>query len=148
MRQAIRSRNRDVSGGDLDEGKRRFNVRTVGRYESAADIENTIIDIQDGTPVYLRDVGYARLGHAEKRTLIARTRNLPWPLGHSASAAPISWWSWSRCRGSIQELNDGMLHEKGIYLTQVTDSTSYVRDAVTWCASICFLAVCWRSAFC
>ena len=37
VREAIRSRNRDVSGGDLDEGKRRFNVRTVGRYESAAD---------------------------------------------------------------------------------------------------------------
>ena len=99
VREAIRSRNRDVSGGDLDEGKRRFNVRTVGRYESTADIEDTIIDIQDGTPVYLRDVGYARLGHAEKRTLIRQNTEPALAFGPQRKRERTCWSSWSRCRG-------------------------------------------------
>ena len=32
LRNAIRARNRDVSGGDLDSGKRRYLLRTVGRF--------------------------------------------------------------------------------------------------------------------
>src|SRR5690606_27024399 len=34
LRDAIRARNRDASGGDLDAGKRRYLVRTVGRFET------------------------------------------------------------------------------------------------------------------
>ena len=130
VRAAIRSRNRDVSGGDLDEGKRRFNVRTVGRYESTADIEDTIIDIQDGTPVYLRDVGYARLGHAEKRTLIRQNTEPALAFGPQRKRGTNLLVVMEQVQGAIRELNEGILQEKGIYLTQVTDSTSYVRDAV------------------
>ena len=130
VREAIRSRNRDVSGGDLDEGKRRFNVRTVGRYESTADIEDTIIDVQDGTPVYLRDVGYARLGHAEKRTLIRQNTEPALAFGPQRKRGTNLLVVMEQVQGAIRELNDGVLREKGIYLTRVTDSTSYVRDAV------------------
>jgi multidrug efflux pump subunit AcrB len=130
VRSAIRARNRDVSGGDLDEGKRRFNVRTVGRYESSTDIEDTIIDIQDGTPVYLRDVGYARLGHAEKRTLIRQNTEPALAFGPQRKRGTNLLVVMEQVQQAIRDMNDGPLREKGIYLTQVTDSTSYVRDAV------------------
>ena len=39
LRNAIRARNRDISGGDLDSGKRRYLIRTVGRFETTAEIE-------------------------------------------------------------------------------------------------------------
>ena len=48
FRQALLKRNRDVSGGDLDAGKRRYLVRTLGRFQSIDDIENTIIAERDG----------------------------------------------------------------------------------------------------
>ncbi len=130
VREAIRARNRDVSGGDLDEGKRRFNVRTVGRYESASDIENTIIDLQDGTPIYLRDVGYARLGHAEKRTLIRQNGEPALAFGPLRERGSNLLVVMEQVRAKIRELNEGLLHERGLYLTQVTDSTQYVSDAV------------------
>src|SRR6056297_418174 len=34
VRDAVRQRNRDTSGGDLDDGRQRYLVRTVGRFES------------------------------------------------------------------------------------------------------------------
>ncbi len=130
VRGAIRTRNRDVSGGDLDEGKRRFNVRTVGRYESASDIEDTIIDIQDGTPIYLRDVAYARLGHAENRTLIRQNGEPALAFGPLRERGSNLLVVMEEVRATMRELNDGLLRERGLYLTQVTDSTQYVRDAV------------------
>ena len=38
VRNAIRARNRDVSGGDLDSGKRRYLLRTVGRFTTVDDM--------------------------------------------------------------------------------------------------------------
>ena len=41
VRNAIRARNRDVSGGDLDSGKRRYLLRTIGRFETTAQTWKT-----------------------------------------------------------------------------------------------------------
>ena len=130
VREAIRSRNRDVSGGDLDEGKRRFNIRTVGRYENADEIENTIIDTQNGAQVYLRDVGYARLGHAEMRTFIRQDAQPALAFGPQRERGSNLLVVMDKVQAAIQELNEGALRDKGLFLTQVTDSTLYVRDAV------------------
>jgi multidrug efflux pump subunit AcrB len=43
VRSAIRERNRDVSAGDINEGKRRFLLRTIGRFDSVEQFENLII---------------------------------------------------------------------------------------------------------
>jgi HAE1 family hydrophobic/amphiphilic exporter-1 len=130
VREAIRSRNRDVTGGDLDEGKRRFNIRTVGRYETANEIENTIIDTQDGTQVYLRDVGYARLGYAEMRTFIRQDAQPALAFGPQRERGSNLLVVMDEVQKTIRELNEGILRDKGLFLTQVTDSTLYVRDAV------------------
>ena len=113
VREAIRSRNRDVSGGDLDEGKRRFNIRTVGRYESADEIENTIIDTQNGAQVYLRDVGYARLGHAEMRTFIRQDAQPALAFGPQRERGSNLLVVMDRVQATIQELNEGVLRDKG-----------------------------------
>ncbi len=130
VREAIRSRNRDVSGGDLDEGKRRFNIRTIGRYETPTEIENTIIDIQDGTQVYLRDVGYARLGHAEMRTFIRQDGEPALAFGPQRERGSNLLVVMDRVQSTIRGLNEGLLSDKDLFLTQVTDSTLYVRNAV------------------
>jgi HAE1 family hydrophobic/amphiphilic exporter-1 len=130
VREAIRSRNRDVSGGDLDEGKRRFNIRTVGRYETANEIENTVIDTQDGTQIYLRDVGYARLGYAEMRTFIRQDAQPALAFGPQRERGSNLLVVMDDVQRTIRELNEGVLRDRGLYLTQVTDSTLYVRDAV------------------
>ncbi|MBL4622394.1 MAG: efflux RND transporter permease subunit, partial [Immundisolibacteraceae bacterium] len=67
FRQALLRRNRDVSGGDLDAGKRRYLVRTLGRFESIEEIENSVIARRDGELIYMRDLGYAELTVAEQR---------------------------------------------------------------------------------
>ncbi len=68
LRDALLARNRDMSGGDIDAGKRRYLVRTLGRFDTASDVQDSIVAQRDGTPVYVRDLARTELTHAELRT--------------------------------------------------------------------------------
>lgn len=66
VRDAIRSRNRDVSAGEVESGKRRFLLRTVGRFDDFAALENMIIERRGDNVIRLRDVAEVRFDHREK----------------------------------------------------------------------------------
>ena len=65
LREAVRARNRDASGGDIDSGKRRYLVRTLGRFETVEDVENLILSRRGDSILRLSDVATVSLGHAE-----------------------------------------------------------------------------------
>ena len=69
VRDAIRARNRDVSGGEIDSGKRRYLLRTVGRFEDIGDLENLIIDRRGDSLLRLGDFATVELDHFEIRSL-------------------------------------------------------------------------------
>ena len=69
LRDAVRARNRDASAGDIDSGKRRYLVRTLGRFETIEDVENLILARRGDSIVRLHDVATVRLDHAELRSL-------------------------------------------------------------------------------
>jgi HAE1 family hydrophobic/amphiphilic exporter-1 len=65
---ALERENRNYSGGDFSEGKRRYVVRTIGDYRSPQDIENIIIAVRNNVPVYLKDVARAELACSKPTT--------------------------------------------------------------------------------
>ena len=65
LRNAIRNRNIDVSGGDIDSGKRRYLLRTVGRFKNLAELEQLVIRRDGDSIIRLRDVAEVRLDHFE-----------------------------------------------------------------------------------
>lgn len=69
VRDAIRARNRDVSGGEIDSGKRSFLLRTVGRFESVGALESLIVERRGDTLIRLGDVATVELDHFEVRRL-------------------------------------------------------------------------------
>ncbi len=72
VEQAVRNGNENASGGFLSTGPTEYTVRGVGRYESAADIGDTVIAERNGTPLFLRDVGDVREGSAIRRGIATR----------------------------------------------------------------------------
>ncbi|MCU7944855.1 MAG: efflux RND transporter permease subunit, partial [Candidatus Thiodiazotropha sp. (ex Cardiolucina cf. quadrata)] len=46
VRGAIQQRNRDVSGGEIESGKRRYLLRTIGRVRDVEDLKEVIVDHQ------------------------------------------------------------------------------------------------------
>ncbi len=63
---AIVNENMTISGGDLLENGIRRNVRVVGEFDSAKEIENIIVKQENGEVVYLRDIAKVSFKEQEK----------------------------------------------------------------------------------
>jgi len=130
VRDAIRARNRDVSGGDIDGGKRRYLVRTMGRIEAPEDLERLVLARRGDSIVRLGDVARVRMHHAELRDL-SYTAGKP-ALGFSIRREPGS--NVIAIKEAIvpvmEELNRTLLAENGLELTLITDDVRYVRDSI------------------
>ena len=66
--QAIQNENMTISGGDLLEEGIRRNVRIIGEFKSAKEIEDIIIKQEHGHIVYLRDIATVNFKEQEKQS--------------------------------------------------------------------------------
>ncbi|MCF6358421.1 MAG: efflux RND transporter permease subunit, partial [Draconibacterium sp.] len=73
---AIQVENITIGGGEFTADKIRRVIRTVADYKNVDQIANTIIKVNNGKPVYIRDVAKVVDGYKEKST-ISRLNNNP-----------------------------------------------------------------------
>ncbi len=130
LRSAIRERNRDISAGDLNSGKRRYLLRTVGRFDDLIDIEDLIIARHGDAVVRLRDVAELRLDHFELRRL------------SYAEGAPAITLAVNRISGSnviaikqamapvVEAVNRDVLAPAGMRMSLTSDDVRYVEASV------------------
>lgn len=65
---AIQNENMTVSGGDLLENGIRRNVRIIGEFKSAKEIEDIIVKQENNNIVYLRDIAVVHFKEQEKQS--------------------------------------------------------------------------------
>lgn len=65
LRNIIRQRNTDISGGDIESGKRRYLLRTVGRFKDLEQLEDLVLKREGDAIVRLKDVADVDLDHFE-----------------------------------------------------------------------------------
>jgi multidrug efflux pump len=82
---AIRAENLSIPGGTIDTKEKTLTVRVPGEFKEVKPLEDIVIKIQNGKPIYLRDVAkvdysfedkltYARLNQTEVVSLAVRKR--------------------------------------------------------------------------
>ena len=130
VRNAIRSRNRDVSGGDIESGKRRYLLRTVGRFQSLRDLENLVVTQRGESITRLVDVAEVRLDHFE-----ISTRSY-------LNADPVMFVSVNREAGSnvidikyamldaVAAVNEQVLEPAGMTMQLVAEDAAYVEASI------------------
>ncbi len=130
VRDALRARNRDVSGGEIDGGKRRFLVRTVGRFDAVSDLEELILARRGDAVITLGDVATVVLDH---RALNEQS---------TINGEPVIQLAVRREQGSnvieikravlaeIDEINRDVLQADGMMLDLVSDDVRYVEASV------------------
>lgn len=130
VRAALRGQNQDTSAGDFWEGKRRYVVRTLGQFRSTEQVEEQLLAVVDGAPVYIRDVAEVRLSFKKPNGFVRR-------YGRGTIAVNCLRETGANVmevmRGLQEEtkiLNERILHKKGLVLTQVYDETEYIDSAV------------------
>jgi multidrug efflux pump subunit AcrB len=130
LRDAIRARNRDASAGDLDAGKRRYLVRTVGRFETLEDIENLVIAARNGALIRLRDVAHVRLDHFElrERALVNGSEVINLAVNRLDGSNVIS--IKRAMLPVIDEINRTVLEPAGMNMGLISDDVRYVEESV------------------
>ena len=69
VRSAIERQNADLPGGNVTSGGSEQTLRTLGRITDPRDFNDLVIKTVDGSPVRVRDIGFAEDGTKEQRSL-------------------------------------------------------------------------------
>jgi len=132
----LRAANASISGGDVEEGKRRYVVRTEGEFETteqvAAVVLRTLQDPQSGRlgRVTVGDIADVEFGYS-KPTSIQRANGRPaigMPVTREIGANVIE--TMAGIREAVDELNNGPLAAEGLRMDQVYDETLYINSAI------------------
>src|ERR687887_2041829 len=59
VRDAVVAENVEIPGGAVEQGKGQLLLRTLGRIDATEDFNNIVVATKNGTPIRVRDVGYA-----------------------------------------------------------------------------------------
>lgn len=130
LRSALNNRNIDFSAGDIDNGKRRYLVRTIGRFGDVADIEELVVRRAGDSVTRLGDVAEVRFDHGEVSEL------------GFVDGQPVITLTVQREAGSnvieikyamldaMEEINQTLLHPEGMRLNLTAEDAAYVEASI------------------
>ena len=127
---AIERENRNYSGGDFDEGKRRYIVRTVGEYRSPQDMENIVIANRNNVPVYLRDVARVELTYEKPTGAIFNLYNLTIAMNIQRQSGANLLDIMAQVKQRVERINRELLNPRGLYMDHVWDQSRYINSAI------------------
>ena len=133
---SLRNANASVSAGAVEEGKRRYVVRTEGDFKNLDVIREIVLrsdrDPVDGrlTRVTLADIAEVNFDFKKATSTIRINgeRGLAHPVYRETGANVIE--TMAGVRAAIDEINRDFLDAEGLYLTQVYDETTYINSAI------------------
>ena len=131
LAQALDRENRNYIGGDFDEGKRRYIVRTVGEYPTPSAVEDVIIAQMDGSPVYVRDVGMVDVGYKDPQAVVRQRGKTAIAVNAVRQVGANVLDTMDGIKAALGELNAGELNSRGLHIYQVYDETIYVNRSLS-----------------
>lgn len=130
MVHSIQQANQNVSAGTLGIGNKDYRIRTVSRFQNANDPLDVVLKDDGLKRVLLRDVATAQTGYAKKTVAIQSNGELSIVIGVRKEKGANVIEMTERTRQVVDELNAGMLAEKGLHLNWVYDQTPYINTAI------------------
>ena len=130
VRRAITERNLDVSGGEIESGKRRYLLRTLGRFRDLQDLREMILVRRGDSLIRLEDVAEVKLDHYEMSRI------------SYTDGAPVIGLSVRRQAGSnvidikekliveMERTNSELLNPAGMVMRLIADDVGYVQASV------------------
>lgn len=130
MASAIDKENDNYSAGAFDEGKRRYVVRTLGEYRSPVDIEKVVMARKNGVPVYVRDVARVELGYKDPDYAVRQNGGPAIAVNAIKVSGANAIEVMEGLQEAVDELNSGLLKDKGLIINNVYKETQYIVSAI------------------
>ncbi|MFE8071882.1 efflux RND transporter permease subunit [Marinobacteraceae bacterium S3BR75-40.1] len=130
VRDALRARNQDVSGGELESGKRRYLLRTVGRFSDPEDLSDLILARRGDSLIRLGDVARVEQGHYElrQRSFVNRQPVLSLAVRRESGSNVIA--IKRAMMDTVERLNRDVLKPAGMRLQLTADDVGYVQQSI------------------
>lgn len=129
VRDAVLGENRNIKGGRIEEGKRRYVVRTLGQFTDIRQIPNVIIRQDAGGTVYLRDIAQVQFGYEEKERVVRVWERPTIGFGVLRRTGTNTLEVMEGVKKELGYLNH-LYRGKDIELVQVYDETDYIYESV------------------
>ena len=132
----LRAANSSITGGDVEEGKRRYVVRTEGDLNTTRLVEEVVLR-SDGEVsnrglgrVVLRDIGQVsvRYKNAQARLRVLDQPALAFNITREQGANVIK--TMAEVREVVKRLAEGPIKQQGLLLEQVYDETVYINSSI------------------
>ncbi|MBF0286461.1 MAG: efflux RND transporter permease subunit [SAR324 cluster bacterium] len=126
----IRKENIDISGGSIDEGKRKYVVRTLTKFRNVQDLGNLIIRKNEGQSIYLRDVAEVGIGYQSPTASVLINNQfsmvLPVYREHGANVLEVT----EKVIETIERLNKQKLAGEKLKIQRLSDPRYYINSAI------------------
>lgn len=132
----LRAANSSVSAGDIDEGKRRYVVRTEGDFQTTQDVEQVVIRSQTDPEtgrlarVTVGDVATVTFGYSEPSARIRFNGQPTMAINTVRETGANVIETMEGIREAINELNEQRLPHENLKLLQVYDETVYIDSSI------------------
>ncbi len=121
---------RDTSAGHIDEGKRRYVIRTVGSFDTLDRIRDLVLREDARSRVYLRDVATVSLGYKDPQVRVRHKGEPCVAVNAQRQPGTNILEVMDGLKAAMKELNEGVLKERGMVMSQAYDSTVYIDEAL------------------
>ena len=125
LRAALLRENQNTKGGKIDEGKRRYVIRTVGNFTELNQLLNTIVARQSSGAVYLRDIAKVEFDYEDvtRRVRVSGTPTIGFSIRRRTGANTLE--VMAKLKETMKEINRSY-QGRDIKLRQVYDETDYI----------------------
>jgi len=134
--QTLRSANASITAGDVDEGKRRYVVRTQGEFQTLDDVRSVLLRSDNNAEtgrfgrVTVGDIATVRFRSKDPVSRIRFNGAPAMAINAIREAGANVIHVMEGIRATVKELNAGPLPDAGLELRQVYDETVYIDSSI------------------
>ncbi len=132
----LRAANASISGGDVEEGKRRYAVRTEGDFQSPEQVRAVVLrsyaDPASGRigRVTVGDIAEVAYGYKDPIATIRNQSEAALAVNAVRESGANVIEVMELLRVAVEELRETRLPQEGLTMTQVYDETVYINSAI------------------
>ena len=131
----IRNANASITGGDVNEGKRRYIVRTQGNLVTPDQVKNIILRSRSVngsvSRVAVGDIADVNLVFKERKAIARRFGEPTMTMSVTREPGSNVIETMKRLKIAVSELANGPLKKLGIVIVQLYDETDYINSAIS-----------------
>ncbi|MDE0060883.1 MAG: efflux RND transporter permease subunit [Defluviicoccus sp.] len=130
----LRAANASITGGDIDEGKRRYTVRTEGDFATRSEVEAVVLRSNARGAglgrVTVGDIATVTLAYKEARARMSSNGVPALALNLTREQGANVIETMRLAQETMARLRDGPIKEAGLKVRQVYDETDYINSSI------------------